>query len=55
MSEVIGRLTVENLPLATELATLPDQVKGYGVVREKAAEAMRATQAQLLNRWRDRP
>jgi indolepyruvate ferredoxin oxidoreductase len=43
-----ARLDTGNLPAATELASWPEQVRGYGHVRAKSALAGR----QLRERWR---
>lgn len=36
MGEVARGLTVENLPLAEQLAALPETIRGYGHVKDKA-------------------
>ena len=54
-NELLANLKTGNLELAVKIAALPEQVRGYGIVREQAAEAMRAAQAELLARWRDCP
>jgi indolepyruvate ferredoxin oxidoreductase len=55
IEEVLATLSPSGLPLATELASLPEQVRGFGQVRESAAEKMRQRQAELLKLWRGRP
>jgi len=52
MREVIGGLSEANLPLAVELANLPDAVRGYGHVKENNLKATRAKWATLLEKWR---
>jgi indolepyruvate ferredoxin oxidoreductase len=41
-----------NLPLAVELASLPDGIRGYGHVKENNLKAVRAKWAALLDKWR---
>ena len=46
--DLLPRLTATNLATAIELAQLPEQVRGYGHVKQKAVHAMRTRQQQLL-------
>ena len=50
--ELIGGLTAEKLPLAVELANLPDGIRGYGHVKENNLRAVRTKWNALLARWR---
>ncbi|HWX10579.1 MAG TPA: indolepyruvate ferredoxin oxidoreductase family protein, partial [Trinickia sp.] len=50
--ELIGGLTAEKLPLAVELANLPDGIRGYGHVKENNLRAVRTKWNELLARWR---
>nr|WP_315399590.1 indolepyruvate ferredoxin oxidoreductase family protein [uncultured Duganella sp.] len=43
-----GQLTVENHALAVELANLPEKVRGFGHVKEKAVAVFHAEKARLL-------
>ncbi|WP_321948947.1 indolepyruvate ferredoxin oxidoreductase family protein [Paraburkholderia sp. J10-1] len=52
MREVTGGLSEANLPLAVELANLPDAIRGYGHVKENNLKATRAKWATLLAKWR---
>ncbi|MEX3843997.1 indolepyruvate ferredoxin oxidoreductase family protein [Paraburkholderia sp. BR10882] len=52
MREVIGGLSEANLPLALELANLPDAIRGYGHIKENNLKAARAKWATLLAKWR---
>jgi indolepyruvate ferredoxin oxidoreductase len=38
MTNVIGKLNAENLAIAIKIAELPDQIRGYGPVKEEAVE-----------------
>jgi len=47
IADVLAQLRAERLGLAVELAALPSMVRGYGVVREQAAHAMREQREKL--------
>ena len=55
ITDLLATLSPSAIPLAVEIASLPDQVRGYGQVRETAAQKMRERQAELLGQWRSRP
>ena len=44
-------LTAENHALAVEIASIPDEIRGYGHVKEKAVEAAERRLAGLMARW----
>jgi indolepyruvate ferredoxin oxidoreductase len=50
--ELIGSLSADKLPLAIELANLPDGIRGYGHVKENNLRAVRKKWDALLARWR---
>lgn len=52
IGQLIGELSAERLPIAIELARLPDEIRGYGHI--KAAAMLRAAEKReaLLARWR---
>jgi indolepyruvate ferredoxin oxidoreductase len=52
VKELIGGLTAEKLPLAIELANLPDSMRGYGHVKDNNVNAARVKWNALLTRWR---
>jgi len=52
VDELLAGLTVGNLPLALELANLPDQIRGFGHVKENNLNATRVKWEALLARWR---
>jgi indolepyruvate ferredoxin oxidoreductase len=48
MELVIANLTPENLPLALEIAALPDQVRGYEKIKEQNIAKVRQAAAEKL-------
>ncbi|PLZ00733.1 indolepyruvate ferredoxin oxidoreductase [Burkholderia sp. WAC0059] len=50
--ELTDSLDADNLALAVELAGLPDAIRGYGHVKMRNLEAVRAKQTALLAKWR---
>ena len=48
VEELIGRLTEENHAVAVELASLPEQIRGFGHVKEKNVGIFRTEKARLL-------
>ena len=53
IEEVIGSLTAANHATALEIASLPEQIRGYGHVKERNLAAARVRWAELLAKWRD--
>ncbi|HEX5663870.1 MAG TPA: DUF6537 domain-containing protein, partial [Xanthomonadaceae bacterium] len=54
---LLDRLDGENVGLAAEIASIPEQIRGYGHVKEAHLHKARAREAQLLAQWsaRNRP
>ncbi len=48
LDEIIQKINPENHSIALELASLPDQIRGYGHVKEKSIETVKSREAQLL-------
>jgi indolepyruvate ferredoxin oxidoreductase len=46
-------LTSDNHALAVEIASIPDAIRGYGHIKEKAIKDARAKEAELLKAWHD--
>jgi indolepyruvate ferredoxin oxidoreductase len=53
IDELLAGLTVEKHALAVRLASVPDDIKGYGHVKDANLEKARRKQAGLLNQWRN--
>ena len=53
IDEVIAGLTAERLPLAVEIASLPEGIRGYGHVKERHLATVRPQWAGLMAQWRD--
>jgi len=52
IEEVVRGLTPANHALAVEIASLPEQIRGYGHVKERNLAAARVRWADLLSQWR---
>ncbi len=52
IDEVLSSLTAANLLLATEIARVPEDIRGYGHVKERHLHAARPKWAALMAQWR---
>jgi indolepyruvate ferredoxin oxidoreductase len=52
VAELLDGLTAENLPVAVELASLPEHVRGFDSVKERQYEEARQKHAELLAAFR---
>lgn len=52
IEELLAGLTPERLPLAVEIARIPEDIRGYGHVKERHLAKAREKWAQLMARWR---
>ncbi|SFD90152.1 indolepyruvate ferredoxin oxidoreductase family protein [Paracidovorax konjaci] len=55
IEELLTGLTAENLPLAADIARIPEQIRGYGHVKERHLGTARTQWTQLMARWRAAP
>ncbi len=55
IEELIAGLTPERLALAAEIARIPEDIRGYGHVKERHLKAARAKWDGLMAQWRSRP
>ena len=53
VGELLGGLTADNHALAVQLASVPEDIKGYGHVKDANLEKARRKQADLLHKWRN--
>lgn len=51
VDKLLAGLTRANLGLATEIAALPQDMRGFGPVKHAAIEKARAREAELWSRW----
>ena len=52
IDELLGALTAERLPVAIEIARLPEDIRGYGHVKERHLKDARAKWQGLMAQWR---
>jgi len=50
---LLNGLTPDNHALAVEIASIPDAIRGYGHIKEKAIKDAKAMETELLNAWHD--
>ncbi len=55
IDELLTSLSAERLAQATEIARIPEEIRGYGHVKERHLVAARAKWAQLMGAWRAVP
>jgi indolepyruvate ferredoxin oxidoreductase len=48
---LLDKLTPQNLELATEIAAIPEHIRGYGHVKARHLDAARRREAALLEAW----
>ncbi|KAF1712274.1 indolepyruvate ferredoxin oxidoreductase [Pseudoxanthomonas kalamensis DSM 18571] len=53
VDELLESLSPANLELATEIASVPDHIRGYGHVKEANLHKAKTREAELLQRFRD--
>ncbi|GAA4426149.1 indolepyruvate ferredoxin oxidoreductase family protein [Acidovorax lacteus] len=53
IEELLRSLTADNLALAVEIARIPEDIRGYGHVKERHLAAARPRWAALMERWRN--
>ena len=52
IDEVLGKLNAGNLALATEIARVPEEIRGYGHVKDRHLATARPKWAALMAEWR---
>jgi indolepyruvate ferredoxin oxidoreductase len=53
IAELLKGLSADRLPLAAEIARIPEEIRGYGHVKERHVKASRAKWDGLMVKWRD--
>jgi len=53
VADLLESLDAGNLPLAVEIASIPEHIRGYGHVKEAHLRKARAREAELLKQWSD--
>jgi len=53
IDELLGSLNAGNLALATEIARIPEDIRGYGHVKERHLHAARPKWETLMRQWRE--
>jgi indolepyruvate ferredoxin oxidoreductase len=51
ITKLISGLNASNLALAVQIASLPDEVRGFGHVKATAVEGYRGKQKGLMGQW----
>jgi indolepyruvate ferredoxin oxidoreductase len=52
VDELLESLSTDNHPLALQIASVPEQIRGYGHVKEEHVDKAKACEAELLSAWR---
>ncbi|MBC8057819.1 MAG: indolepyruvate ferredoxin oxidoreductase family protein, partial [Rhizobiales bacterium] len=52
VDELLASLNAANMALATEIARIPEEIRGYGHVKERHLASARPKWAALMNEWR---
>jgi indolepyruvate ferredoxin oxidoreductase len=52
IAELLKGLNADKLPLAAEIARIPEEIRGYGHVKERHVKAARAKWEGLMVKWR---
>ena len=53
IDELLAKLDRDNVALAVEIAALPEQIRGYGHVKEKHYAKAKARWDELMHAWRN--
>ena len=52
VDELLSKLTPDNHALAVQIASIPEDIRGYGHVKARHLEAAKTKEAKLLEAWR---
>jgi indolepyruvate ferredoxin oxidoreductase len=53
IDELLGKLNLDNVKLAAEIASIPEHIRGYGHVKEKHLARALKQQDELMAQWRN--
>lgn len=53
IAELLEGLSLGKVPLAVEIANLPEKIRGFGHVKERNIQTVAMERARLLTQWRD--
>ena len=53
VDELLAALDRNNLALAVDIASVPEQIRGYGHIKHAHLEKAQARREQLLSAWRN--
>jgi indolepyruvate ferredoxin oxidoreductase len=53
MEEILSGLNQENIDVAVQIASLPEEIRGYDVVKESHLQKVNARLSDLMNQFRD--
>ncbi len=53
IDELLAGLSTERLPRAVEIASLPEDIRGYGHVKERHLKAALPRWDKLMTQWRE--
>ena len=55
VADLLDGLNDDNHSLAVSIASIPDQIRGFGHIKSEAVKAARTCEADLLAAWRSKP
>ncbi|HSK42001.1 MAG TPA: indolepyruvate ferredoxin oxidoreductase family protein [Arenibaculum sp.] len=55
LAELLGNLDPANHALAVEIASIPEQIRGFGHIKEDSMRRAKETEAKLIQQFRDPP
>ena len=47
--EICSKLTIDNYTLAVEIASIPDQIRGFGYIKNKNIEIAKSSEDKLMS------
>ena len=49
IKEICSKLTIDNYALAVEIASIPDQIRGFGYIKKKNIEIAKSCEVKLMS------